>query len=710
MLRTWHGWLFILTALLLAVVMGATLRTAMVMEQSFQWVLHSDEVMARFFELRSTLNEAESNERAYLITGDKAALDTFQVPRRRVEEQLDHLRLMTMDNEPQQQLLQEIELLIKVRFEQLDIVIDKKKAGARSTELAPLVRDGSKLMQLLLQGMDEGLERESDLFDQRETGRRTQLRSMNITTIGSGVLALGTAVVGFVLLRRSQKDALRAAALATQKVKAERSDHMKSRFLANMSHEIRTPMNAILGFTELLAGSTLNERDQRYVKSIQTSGKALLDLINDILDLSRLEAGRMPLSPQPLDLRETVESVRVLLSQTVDSKGIRLHCQTAPEVPETLLLDGLRIRQVLTNLVSNAVKFTSEGGITVEAFGSLVEGDAPFFDLTLRVSDTGVGIAPEDMDRIFSAFEQAAASDAHAAQGTGLGLSITHRLVEMMGGKITVHSTPEQGSIFTITVPRVPVGATPAPKVEDEVCDLNQLQPARILVVDDLASNRDILAAFFEGTHHHLLFAGDGLEAMDQAQKGRPDLILMDIRMPNMDGTWARQLLKDDPATSHIPVIAQTASSMAGESERLKKFFDGYLRKPFSRKKLFTALAMHLPLAETRASPAPVNSHQSPAPSFTAEQTAAWNQLAVDLRASEAGTAARLSETLPMLEIAAFARQLRGLADKHQCEPLRRYVDTLLRAVDAFDLTAVERQLKDFPALLSKLAVRAPLA
>jgi len=698
--------------MLLLVVMGATLRTAMVMvmEQSSRWVLHSDDVTGCFYQLRSTLTEAESTEHAYLITGDKAALESFQTPRRRMHEQVNDLRLMTTDNEPQQQLLQEIELLITARFEQLDKVIVKKRAGARPAELAPLVREGSRLMGGLLEAVDEGLMRESKLFDQRKGERGKQLRSMNITTVGSGILALGTAAVGFVLLRRSQNDALRVATLETQKVKAERSDHMNSRFLANMSHEIRTPMNAILGFTELLADSPLNARDQRYVKSIQTSGKALLDLINDILDLSRLEAGRMPFTPQPVDLRETVESVRVLLSQTVESKGICLRCQTSPEVPEILLLDELRIRQVLTNLVSNAVKFTQEGGITVEAFGSLVEGDAPFFDLTLRVSDTGVCIAPEDMDRIFSAFEQAAASDAHAAQGTGLGLSITHRLVEMMGGKIAVVSTPGQGSIFTITVPRVPVGTTPARIVEDEAADMNQLKPARILVVDDLASNRDVIAAFFKRTHHHLLFAGDGLQALDQAQQGKPDIILMDIRMPNMDGTWARQLLKDDPATSHIPVIAQTASSMAGEPERLKKLFDGYLRKPFSRKKLFTALTRHLPLVETVPSVAPEISNESLMPSITTEQAEAWAQLATELRASEADTALRLSETLPMLEIAAFARQLRAHADAKDCAPLCKYVDALLRAVDAFDLVTVERQLKNFPALLSKLAVKAPSA
>jgi signal transduction histidine kinase/DNA-binding response OmpR family regulator len=693
MFRNWHGWLFMITAMLMIVVMAATLRTAMVMEQSFQWVLHSEEVMSRFSQLRAAITEAESAARSYLITGDNASFQRFQEPRKRVQKQLDDLDLMTQDSQAQHDLLQEVSLLISARFEQLDKVLERKKAGARPQELVQLVRSDSAVLKELLQSMDEGIDREARLFAEREGARREQLRSMNITTVGSGVLALGTAIVGMILLHRSQKDALRAATLETQKVQAERSDHMKSRFLANMSHEIRTPMNAILGFAELLADSRLSTRDHGYVGSIQTSGKALLELINDILDLSRVEAGRMPLNPQPVDLREVVESVSVMLSQTAQAKGITLTCHIAPEVPETLVLDALRIRQVLMNLVSNAVKFTSEGGITIEALGAPAEGDAPSFNLMLRVSDTGIGISPEDHERIFSAFEQAASSEAHAAQGTGLGLSITHRLIEMMGGKIAVTSTPGEGSIFTVTLPHVPLGTALAGSEEEpQSVDLNQLKPSRILVVDDLESNSDVIAGFFHGTHHELLFASDGLEALDKARRHLPDVILMDIRMPRMDGTWARQLLKDDPQTGHIPVIAQTASSMEGESERLRNFFDGCLRKPFDRAQLFKSLSVHLPMVGGGV-PQPETSTETAVPAANPEQVTEWKDLADELRTNEAATAVRLSETLPMLEMAAFGRQLRARADKHRCEPLRRYVDALMRAVESFDLEAVERQL-----------------
>lgn len=707
MLRTWHGWLFAITAMLMVTVMGATLRTAMLMEQSVQWVLHSDEIMARFLQMRATLSEAESNERAYLLSGDESVLLEFEAPRERVQQQLEDLRLQTTDNDHQLGLLGEVQELIRTRFELLDKAVTLRKANAPATELIPVITEGSKIMRGLLERMDRGLESEGRLFAERESARRDQLRSMNTTTVGSGLLALGTALAGFVLLRRSQKEALRAATLENQKVRAERADHMKSRFLANMSHEIRTPMNAILGFTDLLSGSTLNNRDRGYVESIKTSGRALLELINDVLDLSRLEAGRMPLNPQPVDVRELVESVRVVLSQSVQSKNIKLECKTAPEVPETLLLDGLRVRQVLTNLVSNAIKFTSEGGIKVEVTGALVEGGAPYFGLTLRVSDTGAGISEEDQERIFSAFEQAAASEAHAAKGTGLGLSITLRLVEMMGGTIDVASKPGEGSVFTVSLPRVPVGATPERSEEPVSTDLNQLKPSCVLVVDDLPSNREVIAGYFADSHHRLMFAGDGMEALEQAQSGRPDVILMDVRMPRMDGTWARQLLKDDSVTRDIPVIAQTASSMEGESERLKKFFDGYLRKPFSRSQLYRELSFHLDKVElaTATAVAAAATGADPAESsVTTEQAKAWTRLSEELRSHEARAAAKLSETLPMLEIAAFGRQLRARAEASDCHLLKEYVDVLLRAADAFDLETVERQLKEFPSLLSRLA------
>lgn len=705
MLRTWHGWLFILTALLMVVVMAATLRSAMVMEQSVQWVLHSDEIMARFLQLRATLSEAESNERAFLITGDKVGLQRFEAPRRKVHLQLEDLRLQTSDNDHQQELLKEVESLIETRFAQLDKVLSLKKSGAGWDEMVIPISEGSNTMQTLLQRMDKGLEAESQLFAEREAARRLQLRSMNITTVGSGVLALGTAVVGFALLRRSQKEAIRSATLETQKVRAERADHMKTRFLANMSHEIRTPMNAILGFTELLLEAPLSDRNRGYVESIKTSGRTLLELISDILDLSRLEAGRMPLNIQPVDLREVVESVRIVLSQSVHEKGTALECTVSADVPETLLLDGVRIRQVLLNLVSNAVKFTSEGRIKVEVAGEMASNGAPYFGLVMQVSDTGVGISPEDQERIFSAFEQAAASEAHAAKGTGLGLSITHRLVEIMGGTIVVASAPGEGSMFTVTLPRVPVGATPTRQKESLATNLNQLEPACILVVDDLASNREVIAGFFADTHHRLIFARDGMEALDQALAGRPDVILMDIRMPRMDGTWARQLLKDDPGTRDIPVIAQTASSMEGESERLKKFFDGYLRKPFSRRQLYKALSAHLKASADGADAASNEAETSleTMHSVTPEQVTQWTGLDIRLRGKEAALAARLSETLPMLEIAAFGRQLRVLADLADCDLLKQYVDTLLRAADAFDLETVEHQLKSFPRLLSRL-------
>ena len=707
MLRTWHGCLFLITALLLITVMGVTIRAALLMEQRVQWVLHTEETIARFLKLRGLLSEVESDERGHLITGSQPLLDRFSAERQKISEQLDDLRVATQDNEAQQALLSEIEELIGARFRMLDRVLAMHKANEPAEKISPLIREGSEMMAALLRRMDEGLDAEARLFHERESGRREQVRTLTVTTVGSLLLALGTAIVGYMQFHRSSKEALRVAALEAQKLRAERSEHMKSRFLASMSHEIRTPMNAILGFAELLSDSKLSERDKTYVQSIRTSGKALLELINDVLDLSRLEAARMPLKPQPSNVRAVVESARVMIAQAAAEKGLKLAFRVSSDVPENLLIDEMRVRQVLLNLATNAVKFTSEGSVKVEVFCDPSEADSPMVDLTIQVTDTGIGIAPEEQQSVFSAFERAVSADHLAAQGTGLGLSITQRLVEMMRGKIKLRSAPGEGSTFTVILPRVPLAAMPEHTEDSQPVDFNLLKPSRILIADDLAANRDLLAGYFAGSHHHLIFAKDGMEALDRAQLEKPDLILMDIRMPRMDGTWARQLLQDSETGKRIPVIAQTASSLSGQSERFIKFFDGYLRKPFSRRELFLTLEHYLKRKPNDTQPlvAKIIGEAAALPS-SLEQAATWSRLASDLKTAEQPTAERLCETLPMLEIMAFARGLRGRADADSCSPLRDYVDKLMRAADAFELEAVESQLKEFPKLVSRLAMQ----
>lgn len=732
MTRIWYGWLFGLSVILMVLAMAATIRSVMLADLSVQKVTHSSTVIEAFLGLRSSLSDSVASGRLYAVTGSDADYELMHRHRLAVNGFLADVQTLTADNPTQQGLLASIQNVVKERLKLYTRLEEIRKGPDPLHEVLPLLEDGRRVTGSMFEMIDACIAEEHKVYNQRDAEQRYRLQSTLTTAIGSGVLALLTACWGFLLLRRSQIEALRNAKLELEKAKAERADQLKSRFLANMSHEIRTPMNAILGFADLLEDMVPAGRQHDYVEAIRTSGHSLLELINDILDLSRIEAGKLTLVPQPVDIREIVEALRVVLQQQAVTKGLQLTCTTDPEVPQTLLIDGLRLRQILLNLTTNAVKFTSLGSVTVEVFGSLERKDGPHFHLQIRVSDTGVGIAPEHMARIFEPFEQAQPGEATARQGTGLGLNITQKLVELMGGTIDAASKLGEGSVFFVSIPSVPIGATPEAASLPLESDLNLLPPSHILVVDDQVSNRSLLEGFFLNTHHRLTMASDGMEAMELARILKPDLILMDVRMPRMDGTWARELLKADPEMRAIPVIAQTASSMADDAERLKKFFDGYLRKPFSRAQLFAALSVHLksmepskpvipeekpvvvvetgqattvlqntPPAEVAAPKEEVDTEPLDPPE--GKSAADWTSLVHELKAHASTTVPRLLETLPMLEVSAFARQISSKARACSCPPALDYAATLLHAAEEFEVDIVEQALRKFDSFVEGL-------
>lgn len=390
---------------------------------------------------------------------------------------------------------------------------------------------------------------------------------------------------------------------------AEAANLAKSEFLANMSHEIRTPMNAVLGFTELLEAIVTEPVAQDYLQAIASSGKTLLALINDILDLSKIEAGKLEIHPESIDIQALVVDVCAIFSQTAISKSLALNMAIAPNVPHHLLLDEVRLRQILFNVIGNAIKFTEQGQIDIEV--TLCknhihpDSDPENICLQITVRDTGIGIDPNQQTLIFGAFNQAQGQLSRQFGGTGLGLAITQRLVNLMGGQITLKSALGEGSSFTITVPNVtkvfPEPSSTHPDASDR--DLNQFQPARILVVDDVASNRELLASYFRGTKHLLNFATDGMEAIQMAQSGKPDVILMDLRMPHMDGLEASRRLKAMDETKHIPIITITASSQPEEELPLKHLCHGFIRKPVSLSALVAALKPVLAIAPNYVAP-----------------------------------------------------------------------------------------------------------
>ncbi|MEW6704026.1 MAG: ATP-binding protein [Pseudomonadota bacterium] len=381
--------------------------------------------------------------------------------------------------------------------------------------------------------------------------------------------------------------------LARAKAAAEAANESKSRFLAAMSHEMRTPLNAVLGMNRLMLKTPLTEEQRRYATMIRSSGQALLELINDILDLSKIEAGRMELEFVDFSPATTVDNVVSLLSARAQAKGLALNLQIEPGLPLALRGDPTRLRQVLLNLVGNAVKFTERGSVNVQVKHRRLPDDK--VELTIAVRDTGIGIAPEALPKLFERFVQADNTTARRYGGTGLGLAISAEIVGLMGGRIHVQSEPGVGSTFEVVVP-LPVG---------DPEKLTAFEPGaetgpdklpgglRVLVAEDNEVNQLLIQALLHDMGHHCDIVHNGREAVQQIQSSPYDLVLMDIQMPEMDGESATRAIRTLPgAAAHVPVIALTANAMVEDREAyLRSGMDDYVLKPVNPKQLAAAIA-----------------------------------------------------------------------------------------------------------------------
>lgn len=370
---------------------------------------------------------------------------------------------------------------------------------------------------------------------------------------------------------------------------AKNANKTKSEFLANMSHEIRTPMNSILGFSEIMLNSTNNEKYKGYLKTILRSGKTLLSLINDILDLSKIEAGKLIVSYEQFDVNSTIKEIYNLFEHKVSEKGLQLLLDIDERLPNSINFDELRLKQILLNLVGNAVKFTHTGYVKISIV--IDEINENKIDFSLKISDTGIGINEEEKDLIFESFRQQSGQDNKQYGGTGLGLAITKKLVELMGGEILLDSKPGIGSVFSAVFKNVEFSQNISNKdIQYEWLEEIEFAESKVLIVDDTYENRQLIVSYLEGQNLEIYEAQSGLEAVELSKKIIPDIIIMDIRMPGIDGDKAAEIIKSNNMTCNIPILAFTASAENFESAEKNKIFDGYLRKPVQKNDLYAEL------------------------------------------------------------------------------------------------------------------------
>jgi len=491
--------------------------------------------------------------------------------------------------------------------------------------------------------------------------------------------------------------------LIDAKEKALESSRLKSEFLANMSHEIRTPMNAILGFTDVLNSYVSDEKQKNYLKAIKSAGKNLLTLINDILDLSKIEAGRLELNFEPVDPFSFISEIKNIFSIRIAEKKLDFFIEIEEDLPKSLLLDEVRLRQILFNLIGNAVKFTESGYIKLFIKNVAKNSDRSSIDLILGVEDSGIGIPEVSHKAIFESFRQQEGHNTKKFGGTGLGLAITKRLVEIMGGEIRLESEVGKGSKFEIVLFNVRAASAPArPSIEAYKHDEKVIfEKSLVLIVDDVEINRRLIMEYFADSNLKFIEATDGLETIEKTKESHPDLVLMDIRMPVMNGYEAIRRIRMNQSIKATRVIAITASAMKEDKAKIDDAgFNGYLMKPVQKFELLAELKKYLPYSTTQEEVVIAEAKpDEPVILTPLDKKQVLELLEGDL--SEKWAKAVNNHFIN--DALLLADELLALTKKYQIEFLADYGGELKFHAENFDIEQMELTLKNYSDIINKI-------